>query len=111
MTQADMVLDYLERNGSITQDQADRELGIRRLAARIHDLARRGIAIDREMVEVRNRRDEVCTIARYTLAGGDDARKDASGLIEQGQSTTAGEGKLFDYPVAITNTNYGKANR
>ena len=49
MTQTDQVLAHL-RTAPITPLQALREYGIMRLGARIYDLRRQGIAINRRMV-------------------------------------------------------------
>jgi len=68
MTQAERVLVFMQRHGWITQDDADRRLGIRRLAARIHDLRNQGYDIEAGQLEVRNRYGETCRIARYRLA-------------------------------------------
>ena len=45
MTQTDMVLDWMEKNGPIDQLTATIELGCTRLAARISDLKEAGIPI------------------------------------------------------------------
>lgn len=67
--QCRLVLEYLYENGSITHHEADRELGIARLAARIFDLASKyGYAFDREIVYDTNRRGEPVHYARYRLA-------------------------------------------
>lgn len=49
MTQSEMVLTYIEQNGSIDPLRAFTDLGIMRLAARISDLKRSGHRIDTEM--------------------------------------------------------------
>lgn len=49
MTQTDLVLAHL-RTAPITPLQALREYGIMRLGARIYDLRRQGIAINRRIV-------------------------------------------------------------
>ena len=45
-TQADRVLEYIKKFGSITTLQAFRDLGVTRLSARIFELRDRGIIID-----------------------------------------------------------------
>ena len=67
-TQADRVLDYMEKFGSITQLEALQDLGIMRLASRISDLRKQGFPIKAETVAVKNRFDENCYIKRYSLA-------------------------------------------
>lgn len=69
MTQCDRIVDYLKKHPmGITQFEATSQLGILRLAARISDLKDMGIYTEREMVTVKNRFDEKCHVARYTLA-------------------------------------------
>lgn len=45
MRQTDMVMEYLERNGSIDPLRAFNDLGILRLGARIYDLKAAGVPI------------------------------------------------------------------
>lgn len=66
-TQAQRVLDYMDRFGSITQLEALRDLGVMRLASRISDLRKQGYVIKGETESVTNRFDEKCTIKRYSL--------------------------------------------
>lgn len=66
-TQAQRVLDYMDRFGSITQLEALRDLGVMRLASRISDLRKQGYVINGETESVTNRFDEKCTIKRYSL--------------------------------------------
>ena len=67
MTQAERIMDYLERNGSITPLEAMNELGIMRLGARIFDLKEQGVKIITERVKAENRHGEVTSFARYRL--------------------------------------------
>lgn len=67
-TQAQRVLDYMERFGGITQFEAIRDLGCMRLASRISDLKKQGFQIRSETVTVQNRFGENCYIKRYSLA-------------------------------------------
>ena len=69
MSQATDIIEYIRDHGSITTMQAF-GIGITRLASRVHDLRRFGIPVDREMVEVLNRKGETCRVARYTIPGG-----------------------------------------
>lgn len=66
MTQAAQIVDYMQTHGSITTMQAF-DLGITRLASRVHELRQGGIDVQREMVRVLNRHGETCHVARYTL--------------------------------------------
>lgn len=67
MTQAQRVLDYLDENGSITQLDALKDLGVMRLASRISDLRKQGYPIKSDVVAVKNRFGESCYIKRYSL--------------------------------------------
>lgn len=67
MTQTDMVLDYLNDFGSITQLEALRDLGIMRLGARVFELRDRGYDIETDMVDVKNRYGKTTRIARYRM--------------------------------------------
>lgn len=66
-TQAERVLDYMRRFGSITALDAMRDLGIMRLASRITDLRREGHSVTRTMVEIKNRFGQKTRIACYAL--------------------------------------------
>ncbi len=66
-TQADRVLEYIKKFGSITTLQAFRDLGVTRLSARIFELRDRGIIIDSTSVTSKNRYGENCTYAKYYL--------------------------------------------
>lgn len=68
MSQATDVLDYIDRNGSITSMEAY-DLGITRLASRIHDLRSIGIDIRSETVKGINRHGRVFHCARYWRNG------------------------------------------
>lgn len=68
-TQAQRVLEYIEKFGSITQHEAMIDLGIARLASRIWDLREDGYNITGEMVTVKNRLGEDCRIKRYSMGG------------------------------------------
>ena len=70
-TQAQRVLDYIDRFGSITQLEALRDLGVMRLASRISDLKKQGYPIRSDMETVQNRFGENCKIKRYTLQRGE----------------------------------------
>jgi len=69
-SQNERILDYIERFGSITQDEASANLGVKRLASRISDLKSRGYPIISEMIVVKNRFEEKCRVARYRMGKG-----------------------------------------
>ena len=66
-TQAQDVLDFMRKHGSITRRQADRELGVMRLASRISELKRLGHEIKSEPIKVKARNGRSTYIARYSL--------------------------------------------
>ena len=65
--QTDLILMHMKKYGSITHLEAEGEYGIARLASRITDLRRLGVAIKSEMVTGKNRRGEKTHYARYSL--------------------------------------------
>ena len=69
MSQAEMIMDYLEHNGSITQAEAAGNLGCYRLASRVYDLKCQGVKFRRIMEEGLNRFGERVHYARYSLEG------------------------------------------
>ena len=69
MTQCEKVLEYMNNFGSITTMEAFADLGITRLASRIHDLTSMGYEIDREAIKVKNRYGEHVRFTRYSLRG------------------------------------------
>ena len=69
-TQCDLILMHMKKYGSITHMEAEREYGIARLASRINDLRRQGVAIKSEIVAGKNRRDETTHFARYSIEEG-----------------------------------------
>ena len=68
VTQASLIIEYLEEFGSITPLEAIRDIGCYRLSARISDIKNMGVPIKTEMVNVKNRRGKYSRIARYSLA-------------------------------------------
>lgn len=70
-SQAQRVLEYIEKHGSITQHDAIIDLGIARLASRIWDLRKDGYNITGEMVKVKNRLGETCRVKRYSMKESD----------------------------------------
>ena len=69
MTQKEKILQYLKDHGTITTREAFLNIGVTRLASRIWDLRNDGYNIIREMVKVKNRDGETCTVAQYRLEG------------------------------------------
>ena len=67
-SQKDLILEYMEKNGSITPLEAQRFIGCMRLGARIWDLRRDGYDIIRELVSVPTRNGGHTLIAKYRLA-------------------------------------------
>ena len=68
MTQAQEVHEYMKNHGGITIKEAAYDLGITRLAARIHDLARTGVEITKETVFVVKANGKKAHVTRYKLA-------------------------------------------
>lgn len=66
-TQAERVLEYIKRFGSITTLEAFRDLGVTRLSARIYELRARNINIESTNVTSKNRYGENCTYAKYFI--------------------------------------------
>jgi hypothetical protein len=65
--QKDLILEHLEKFGSITPLEAQRLYGCMRLGARIWDLKHEGHAIVMELVEVKTKSGNA-HVARYRLA-------------------------------------------
>ena len=80
-SQCKRLLGHLKTYGSITSLDAWRQLGILRLAARIHDLKAMGVLIKTKPIQVKNRFDETCTIVNYKLVENDNDfnREDSNG--------------------------------
>ena len=67
MTQCERIVQYIEDWGSITTFDAFTDLGITRLASRIHDLRTMGYKIKVERVSKKNRYGESVTFNKYSL--------------------------------------------
>lgn len=65
MTQQEMILDYIDRFGSITPIEAFSDLGITKLASRISELTRKGVEFDREYAKSKNRYGKTVHFMRY----------------------------------------------
>lgn len=72
VTQAQLILEYMDEFGSITPLEAMRDIGCYRLSARIADLKKKGYIIKTESVSVPNRRGKHSNVARYSLAVRED---------------------------------------
>ena len=68
--QNELVLNYMEEHGSITSQEAVRELGVYRLSARIYDLKERGLKIQAERETGVNRYNVPTRYNRYYLIEG-----------------------------------------
>lgn len=67
MKQTEKIARHLETYGSITSLEAMQEYGIMRLASRVSDLKKAGVAIRVEMVSGKNRFGEATSYAKYFL--------------------------------------------
>lgn len=68
MTQNEMVLKYLEENGSITTYECYSQLYVTRLSARIFDLKKKyGLEFEEEWVTKKNRYGKTCSFKKYIL--------------------------------------------
>ncbi len=66
-TQCERLLRYFLAGAKLTPMNAWNELGISRLAARVHDLRKQGWQVKGEMVSVTNRWGESCRVKGYSL--------------------------------------------
>jgi hypothetical protein len=64
------VYDFMQEHGSITTLQANKELGETRLSARIYELKEKGVKIEYEWLNVKNRFKEARRVKKYFIAGG-----------------------------------------
>lgn len=71
MTQCERIYRHLKDYGSITSLEAMQEYGIMRLASRISDMKKSGIAIRSETVTGQNRYGERTSFARYSIDKGE----------------------------------------
>ena len=69
-TQCQRIIDYIKKFGSITTIEAFTDLGITRLASRIHDLTVDGYDIERQTESGKNRFGETVHYTRYSLREG-----------------------------------------
>ena len=68
VTQCQRILDYMDRFGSISTLEAFKDLGVARLASRIHDLKSMGYNIISETKSSKNRFGEKTYFKEYRLA-------------------------------------------
>lgn len=71
-TQRQRVLDYMKDFGSITSHEANKDLGVSRLASRITELKKMGYTIVSKFEPVTNRYGEVCHVKRYSIEEGEE---------------------------------------
>lgn len=64
----ELVLMHMEKYGSITDEEARQEYGMKRLAARIGELRNMGYPIKTDMFSCKNKRGGVSHFARYSFA-------------------------------------------
>ena len=67
ITQCQRIIDYMRRFGSISTIEAFNDLGVARLASRIHDLKGQGYNIVSEVGTAKNRYNETVHFAVYKL--------------------------------------------
>ena len=72
MTQKEMVLKYIADFGSITPMQAFADLGITKLATRISEMRKDGIAFNIQTVKGKNRYGKYIWYARYSFPDGSE---------------------------------------
>lgn len=71
MTQYDRIIEYMQKNGSITTLQAMLNIGCMRLSSRISELKKRGYNIKSEFVQDKNRYGDKVHYKRYSLISDD----------------------------------------
>ena len=68
-TQKEMVLEYIRRNGSITDMEAADEIACRRLSGRVFELRKEGYDIVTEWKTCKNRYGKTVRYGEYRLGG------------------------------------------
>ena len=68
MTQHQLIMAHIDTFGSITPMEAFSEFGITRLAARVNELQRKGIILERQMESGKNRFGDNVRYMRYWRA-------------------------------------------
>ena len=64
----ELILMHMKKYGSITHKEAEAEYGCARLASRINELRRMGVAIETEMITGKGKHGGKTSYARYRLA-------------------------------------------
>ena len=67
MTQRELILQYIKDFGSITPFEAFADLGITKLATRISEMRKDGIAIKIDTVKSINRYGKAVSFAKYSM--------------------------------------------
>ena len=67
MTQHEQIIDYIRSFGSISPMEAFMDLGITKLATRVSEMIRNGVAFIKEPVVSKNRYGRPVTFMRYRL--------------------------------------------
>lgn len=70
LTQCERIVDYMRQFGSISTLEAFNNLGVARLASRIHDLRQQGYNIESEVKTAKNRFGESTSFKIYRLVEG-----------------------------------------
>lgn len=68
MTQHELILAHMDTYGSITPMDAFMDYGITKLATRVSELRRQGVAITKESTEAKNRFGQTVRFMRYRRA-------------------------------------------
>lgn len=67
MTQAEMIVEYIDKFGSITSKDAFNDLGVTRLSARVADLKREGFAFEERWETSENGFGETVSYKRFSF--------------------------------------------
>ena len=93
MNQTEMILDYIQKNGSITPLEALQELGCFRLGARVWEIRSSGIPVEMEMVEENGKRYAKYYIKKSRPADGTAERQGEDGGLRPHYITAGGAGQ------------------
>lgn len=66
-TQCELIVDYMQKHGTITQKEADRAFGITRLPSRINNLKNQGYIIYSRYIKVKNRFGKPRHVKQYSF--------------------------------------------
>jgi len=72
--QSQRIVGWFKENKSLTSADAWKELGIMRLASRIHDLTNQGYIFEKNRKRVYNKWNERCSIMEYCLVESDNGQ-------------------------------------